>query len=51
MRDNLVDTSNWAEVLTNSEITAAIDRVEELIDLGHFPRPLSSEPNIPWPVF
>ena len=40
-----------ANLLESSEVSAAKARIGELLARGSFPRPLTSEPNIPWPVF
>lgn len=51
MQDELVKPEQWHELLTDDELLAAQRRAEELHKEGEFPRPASSEPNIPWPVF
>jgi len=51
MLETLEDESIFDNLLERDEIQAAKTRARELLGSGHFPRPLSSEPNIPWPVF
>jgi uncharacterized repeat protein (TIGR03843 family) len=46
-----IRSSDFAELLAEHEILAAIDRAEELLRSGVFPHPSDEWPAIPWPPF
>lgn len=51
IQEELAKSEQWQGLLTGAELSAAQGRAEDLHKEGEFPRPVSSEPNIPWPVF
>jgi hypothetical protein len=48
---SLISSSRFSELITEEEVVASVERLDDLLNTDLFPLPSEEWPPIPWPPF